>query len=73
MTYADQLFLQLGWSVKCKRPDLRELISECSAANIDFLLWNGNNKLKPKCFPLHDPPPLPTKEAGYFNVEIYKG
>jgi hypothetical protein len=36
-----------------KEARLIELISECSAENIDFLLSNGNNKqqneLKPNC------------------------
>ncbi len=40
--------------VKWRRPDLGELISECSTVNIDFLFRSWNNKqyykLKIKCF-----------------------
>ncbi len=37
-------FWQLDWPVKWKRPDLRELISDCSAANTVILLRSWNNK-----------------------------
>jgi hypothetical protein len=43
--------LKIDLPVKRKRPDLRELILECGAANIDFLLRSLNdkqfNELKP--------------------------
>jgi hypothetical protein len=49
------------------------LISECSPANIDFLLQNGNNKqyneLKPTVYYIHDPPPLLIKEVVQYSNE----
>ncbi len=36
--------LFLSWLVNWRRPGLRELISKCSTANIDFLLRSWNNK-----------------------------
>ncbi len=49
-----------------------ELISECTGANIGFLLWSWNNKnnneLKVTVSYLHDPPPpFPTQEVGYIR------
>ncbi len=53
-----------------KEARLKRVDSECSTANIDFLLRGLNNKnhneLKPIVFYLHDPPPLPTQEVGQF-------
>ncbi len=43
------------------RPDLEELISEFSSANIDFFLRKetiNKNDLKTICFFLQDPPPI---------------
>jgi hypothetical protein len=38
LTFAALPFWELVWPIKRRRPDLRELISECIAADIDFLL-----------------------------------
>jgi hypothetical protein len=38
LNFAALLFWELGWLVKGKRQDLRELNLKCGAANIDFLL-----------------------------------
>jgi len=48
-----------------------ELISECTGANIGFLLWSWNNKryneFKVTVFYLRNPSPFPTQEVGYFR------
>ncbi len=53
------VFAIVKWPIKWRRSDLRELISYCSMANLDFLLrfWNNKqyNELKTECFLLHDP------------------
>ena len=59
MLASPRLYLDIFFQIY--GPDLR---------NINFLLrsWNIKNELKPKYFPLHDPPPLPTLEVGQFKA-----
>jgi len=71
LTFADLPFWKLSCPVKWRRPDIRELISECSDTNIDFMLRsltiNNYNEWKTNVFCLHGPLPLPSKEVGHFN------
>ncbi len=64
LTFAALHFWGLGLTVKWKKLGIRELISECRSADIDYtsrsLNTKNHNELKNVFFYLQDPPPLLT-------------